>query len=205
MGTCTQSSAFTTFCSNPIHNCGSSSSTLRPPAAYQYCTALQISNNSDVKNVVCFATSAMCQTVTTCPDNHVGNVTVSLSPLGVGTTSVIYTQKCCNKATCVTLPYSDVAGEDYQRNTPQSCNANNGTCVPSQPSWRCKPGFYNSLGFGPTARVPDCVSCATATSVPQATSAAGSKDITECYVPANITQNSTKGTYKYTSSCYWTN
>lgn len=200
MGPCSNS-ALVSFCSNSVHNCGSSSSTIRPPVGYDYCSALTVSGQTE-KYVVCVSTSAMCNTLGNCPENHKGVVTVSLSRTTVGSATVTYTQKCCNMATCVALPFTDVPGENYQRDTRQYCTAT-GTCAQTQPVWRCKAGYYNTQGVAPTARVPDCASCATATDISVATSAAGSYNITDCYIPPNLSLNGNNGNFKYTQICFY--
>jgi hypothetical protein len=61
----------------------------------------------------------------------------------------------------------------------------------------CPAGSYGNDIVG------GCESCATATGNPNATSAMGSKLITDCFVPSSAVMNEKYGTYKFATDCYW--
>ncbi len=86
----------------------------------------------------------------------------------------------------------------------------------STKTYVCEAGYYGS----PTSSTSGCTqcekgyycpggttrySCATQTKNSSATSAAGAKSITSCYLPANTSFSDSSGTYQYSSNCYYSN
>jgi hypothetical protein len=65
------------------------------------------------------------------------------------------------------------------------------------------PGCYCPAGTYGQSIPSGCSSCASATGNANATSSADSKAITSCYISSSVNMADAKGTYHFSSNCYW--
>ena len=127
------------------------------------------------------------------------SITQNMSGLGIerctqcSSTSIVIDYDECEKCTlnCSgSLSWSTIKA-GYQRRT--VCNNGCGTY-----EYRCAAGYYGSSTNGSTG----CNKCPSSGEV-EGQSAAGSTEITSCYIPKNTTLSDSTGKYQYTSDCYY--
>lgn len=87
----------------------------------------------------------------------------------------------------------------YERRINRDCECD-GTCT-STTQYRCAVGYYGTSTNGTSG----CTRCPSSGGIYGTTAAAGSKNITSCYIPANQTMSDGTGEYVFTNKCYYKN
>ncbi len=91
-------------------------------------------------------------------------------------------------------PWRDVAADSrYQSLHCAPCDSSNCTLATH---YRCNTGNYGN----PSTTMSGCTTCPKLGSI-TATSAPGTKNITDCYIPSGTTVQETPGTYTLTANC----
>lgn len=97
--------------------------------------------------------------------------------------------------------YTD-AGTGYQKKINRNCNCSSGTATCTTTTvYQCAVGYYGSSTNGTSG----CTRCPSSGGTYGTTDAAGSKSITNCYIPSGTEFSDTSGIGNYTGKCYYTN
>lgn len=120
----------------------------------------------------------------------------SISTYCKSTTDISVYQCCVPCGTCSDDSDFSATGTDgYERRALRSCTC--GGCTVTSYKYRCAAGYYGSSSNGTSG----CTRCPRYDNGLYGTSEAGSKFITNCYIPAGTSFSDTTGTGTYTAKC----
>ena len=91
----------------------------------------------------------------------------------------------------------------YQSTVVYSCGISTSCECTSSIKYRCAAGYYGTPSYSQLTGYSGCTRCPSSGGV-YGTSAAGSTEITSCYMPSGTSMTDDVGTYEYTSNCYYT-
>ena len=98
---------------------------------------------------------------------------------------------------CESSDWAASGTEGYEVSIDAICQVRTGFCDKTY-SYRCASGYYGSSLDG----VSGCTRCPSSGGI-YGSSAAGSTEITACYIPANTQLSDTTGTFIYSDDCYY--
>lgn len=106
----------------------------------------------------------------------------------------------CNNNQTYTAWAAD-SGNRVKRTKYSTQDVDSYTCTSAESTeYGCAAGYYQSGGSGSAMT---CTRCPSSGGV-YGTNAAGTTDITSCYIPSNTQMNETSGKSVFTSNCYYT-
>ena len=181
-------------------------------AVAKICTEI-VCTSTDVTSVGCSAADARCYQnsstglitqIADCTECQTGyELTSTSTTCGVLTIPYNKCQTTCADCTDCTSDTSWTTAEDssglviisHQQKIIRTCDC--GTCIET-PEYRCAAGYYGT----PTSLSDGCYRCPSS-GVVYGTSAAGSTEITSCYMPSETSMTDDSGTFQFTSDCYY--
>ncbi|MBR1953918.1 MAG: hypothetical protein IKA25_02485 [Alphaproteobacteria bacterium] len=109
----------------------------------------------------------------------------------------------CDSCGAGIMPIWSSPKTGYQSLTEFSCGLTTGCECTQSTKYRCAAGYYGTASYSQLNGYRGCTRCPSSGGV-YGTSAAGSTEITSCYMPSGKSMTDDVGTYEYTSNCYYT-